>query len=96
MEKKLPPNQNQRLIELSNKDAKRDVLILSSLATLGTVIVVVAFTFAFLAIERAYGYWPTFVWGIISVIYACTFAVFYILGFRILDKRRGKEEKSLP
>ncbi len=83
-------------MELSKKEAKRDVVILSSIATLGTTIVVVAFTFAFLAIERAYGDWPNFVWGIISVIFACTFALFYILGFRILDKRRGKEEKSLP
>ncbi len=83
-------------MELSNKEAKRDVFILSTIATIGTAIIVIAFTFAFLAIERAYGDWPSFAWGIIAVLFACSFAVFYILGFRILDKRRGKEEKSLP
>jgi hypothetical protein len=83
-------------LKLSNKQAKKDVFILSTYATIGTIVVVVAFTFAFLAIEKAYGDWPNFVWGIISILFACTFALFYILGFRILDKRRGNKEKSLP
>ncbi|MCG3260410.1 MAG: hypothetical protein H7644_11720 [Candidatus Heimdallarchaeota archaeon] len=71
-------------------------MILSSYATLGTIIITISLTFAFLAIERAYGDWPTFVWGIIAFLFACTFAVFYIIGSRILDKRRGNQNSSLP
>ena len=73
---------------MKKRNPKTTVFILSTIATLLSGILAIGLIFLFKYIESLREQsLPAFVWGIILILLCFSFAVFYILGYKIYEKR---------